>query len=344
MSNQFSPEEETSVIDFVTLPSKKKEDRVLDSTLRPRTFEDYIGQKKVKESLSIIMEATKLRSEPLEHLLFHGPAGLGKTTLAHIITYEMRSKLKITSGPALERTGDLASLLTNLEDGDILFIDEIHRLNRTVEEALYPAMEDFRFDIVVGKGPSAQVLELNLPRFTLIGATTRIGLLTNPMRSRFGGLFRLDLYSVEEIEEIVNRSAGLLQIPVEPAGANAIARCSRHNPRVANRLLKRVRDFAEVRGKGVITEKIANEALKMMEIDEIGLEKVDRCILKVIVEKFNGGPVGIQTLAAAVGDEEDTLVDVYEPYLMELGFLARTPRGRIVTPAGYCHLGLEPLN
>lgn len=344
MNTSIAPEEEISSIDFVTMPAKKKEDRLLDSTLRPRTFEEYIGQGKVKESLSIIMEATKLRSEPLEHLLFYGPAGLGKTTLAHIITYEMRSKLKITSGPALERTGDLASLLTNLEDGDILFIDEIHRLNRTIEEALYPAMEDFRFDIVVGKGPSAQVLELNLPRFTLIGATTRIGLLTNPMRSRFGGLFRLDLYSIDEIGEIIKRSANLLKIPVKPDGAEIIARCSRHNPRVANRLLKRVRDFAEVRGGGIITADIANEALKMLEIDEIGLEKLDRRILRVIIDKFNGGPVGIQTLAAAVGDEEDTLVDVYEPYLMELGFLARTPRGRVVTPAGYRHLGMEPPN
>lgn len=341
MDNFPLKETEESSIEAVTLPLKKTEDRLLDSTLRPRSFDEYVGQGKVKESLSIIMEATKLREEPLEHLLFHGPAGLGKTTLAYIINYEMRSKIKVTSGPALERTGDLASLLTNLEDGDILFIDEIHRLNRTVEEALYPAMEDFRFDIVVGKGPSAQVLELNLPRFTLIGATTRIGLLTNPMRSRFGGLFRLDLYSVPEIEEIIKRSAKLLKIPIEPAGSIAIAECSRHNPRVANRLLKRVRDFAEVKGNGIINEKIAKEALKMLEIDEIGLEKIDRKILQVLIDKFDGGPVGVQTLSAAIGDEEDTLVDVYEPYLMEMGFLARTPRGRVVTPAGYKHLGIE---
>lgn len=325
----------------VVAPLKKKEDKALDNTLRPKSFSEYIGQSKVKESLNIIISAAKHRKEPIEHILFHGPAGLGKTTLAHIITYEMKCNIKVTSGPALERTGDLASLLTNLEDGDFLFIDEIHRLNRTIEEALYPAMEDFRFDIVIGKGPSAQVLELKLPHFTLVGATTRIGLLTNPLRSRFGGLFRLNLYSTEEIEKILFRSACLLDIPLEKEGAQVIAKCSRCNPRVANRLLKRVRDFAQVKGKGVITKEMSLKALGMLEIDEIGLEKIDREILKVMANKFNGGPVGVQTLAAAIGEEEDTLMDVYEPYLMELGFLARTPRGRVVTPAGFTHIGLK---
>ncbi len=329
------------ITESVIAPACKKEDLLLDSTLRPRQLKEYIGQQKIKESLEIIMEAAKNRGESLEHMLFHGPAGLGKTTLAHILSYEMQANIKVTSGPILERTGDLASLLTNLNDGDILFIDEIHRLNRTVEEALYPAMEDFRLDIVVGKGPSAQVLELNLPRFTLIGATTRIGLLTNPLRSRFGGLFRLNLYSPAEIQTIVNRSAKILNLTIEPNGACAIAGCSRRNPRIANRLLKRVRDFAQVKGDGIINEKMAKKAFSMLEIDNSGLEKIDRDILKVIVEKFGGGPIGVQTLAAAIGEEEDTLVDVYEPYLMELGLIARTPRGRVVTANGYQHLGLK---
>jgi len=331
----------TDINTSATTPNCIAEDVYLDTTLRPKEFREYVGQEKIKESLSITIEAARNRGESLEHLLFHGPAGLGKTTLAHIVTYEMKTNIKVTSGPALERTGDLASLLTNLEDGDILFIDEIHRLNRTVEEALYPAMEDYRLDIVIGKGPSAQVLQLNLPRFTLIGATTRVGLLTNPLRSRFGGLFRLNLYSPEEIEKIIHRSAKILGIPIKQDGAESIAKCSRRNPRVANRLLKRVRDFAEVKGDGVINDKIAQKALAMLEIDQLGLEKIDREILRVTIEKFNGGPVGVQTLAAALGEEEDTLVDVYEPYLMELGFLTRTPRGRTVTPAGYGHLGIK---
>jgi len=334
------PNIKTSII----APDCKTEDTYLDSTLRPRDFREYIGQDKIKESLGITIEAAKSRGDSLDHLLFHGPAGLGKTTLAHIITREMKTNIKVTSGPALERTGDLASLLTNLEDGDILFIDEIHRLNRTVEEALYPAMEDYCLDIVIGKGPSAQVLQLNLPRFTLIGATTRVGLLTNPLRSRFGGLFRLSLYSPQEIEKIVFRSAKILGIPIEKKGAEAISQCSRCNPRVANRLLKRVRDFAQVKGNGVATDKIAKRAFSMLEIDNLGLEKIDREIIRITIEKFNGGPVGIQTLSAALGEEEDTLVDVYEPYLMELGFLTRTPRGRVVTPAGYEHLGIKCTN
>jgi len=325
----------------ITAPDCQTEDTYLDTTLRPKEFREYIGQDKIKESLAITIEAATKRGESLEHLLFHGPAGLGKTTLAHIVTHEMKTSIKVTSGPALERTGDLASLLTNLEDGAILFIDEIHRLNRTVEEALYPAMEDYRLDIVIGKGPSAQVLQLNLPRFTLIGATTRIGLLTNPLRSRFGGLFRLNLYSPSEIEKIIHRSANILGIPIEKNGAEFISKCSRCNPRVANRLLKRVRDFAQVKGNGVIDDAIARKALLMLEIDRLGLEKIDRDILRVTIEKFNGGPVGVQTLAAALGEEEDTLVDVYEPYLMELGFLTRTPRGRVVTPRGYEHLGMK---
>jgi len=331
------PETKTSII----TPIRKAEDSILDSTLRPQRLGEYIGQEKVKESLTIIMQAAKHRQEPLEHMLFHGPAGLGKTTLAHIITHEMGANIKVTSGPALERTGDLASLLTNLSDGDVLFIDEIHRLNRTVEEALYPAMEDYRLDIVIGKGPSAQVLELNLPRFTLIGATTRIGLLTNPLRTRFGGIFRLNFYSPEEVEEIIDRSARILNIPMEADGSKTISCCSRRNPRIANRLLKRVRDFAQVKGKGIITKPIAQKALSMLEIDDIGLEKIDREIIRIVIEKFNGGPIGVQTLAAALGEDEDTLVDVYEPYLMELGFIARTPRGRVITPAGYQHLGMK---
>lgn len=325
----------------IVIPSEKKEDVLLDSTLRPRRLNEYVGQAKVKESLLITITAAKNRGESLDHMLFHGPAGLGKTTLAHIVTHEMQTNIKVTSGPALERAGDLASLLTNLSDGDVLFIDEIHRLNRTVEEALYPAMEDYRLDIVIGKGPSAQVLELNLPHFTLVGATTRIGLLSNPLRSRFGGLFRLSLYSPEEIEEIVHRSAKILNIPIDQEGAKTIANCSRCNPRVANRLLKRVRDFAEVKGDGKVTSKTAKKSFSILEIDSMGLEKIDREILRVMIEKFGGGPIGVQTLAAAIGEEEDTLVDVYEPYLMELGFIARTPRGRAVSAAGYKHLGIK---
>jgi len=331
----------TDIKTSITTPDCQTEDVYLDKTLRPREFREYVGQDKIKESLAISIEAAKSRGDSLDHLLFHGPAGLGKTTLAHIITFEMKTNIKVTSGPALERTGDLASLLTNLEDGDILFIDEIHRLNRTVEEALYPAMEDYRLDIVIGKGPSAQVLQLSLPRFTLVGATTRIGLLTNPLRSRFGGLYRLNLYSTDEIEKIVDRSAKILDIKTEKNGTEFIAKCSRCNPRVANRLLKRVRDFAQVKGNGIISEDIAKKTFSMLEIDSLGLEKIDRDILRITIEKFNGGPVGVQTLSAALGEEEDTLMDVYEPYLMELGFLTRTPRGRVVTPAGYEHLGMK---
>ena len=325
----------------VTTPLLKTEDVPLDLTLRPRFLGEYIGQKSAKDNLEIIISAAKLREEPLEHMLFYGPAGLGKTTLAHVVTNEIEKNIKITSGPALERAGDLASLLTNLEDGDVLFIDEIHRLNRTVEEALYPAMEDFKLDIVIGKGPSAQVLQINLPKFTLIGATTRIGLLTNPLRSRFGGLFRLNLYSEDEIEKIIFRSSRILDIPIKKEGAQKIARCSRRNPRIANRLLKRVRDFAQVKGDGIINEIISGKALDMLEIDELGLEKIDRELLRIMIEKFNGGPIGVQTLSATLGEDEDTLVDVYEPYLMELGMLSRTPRGRVATANAYRHLGIE---
>ena len=305
-------ESKTKISNSATASTAKDEDKALDVTLRPKEFNEYVGQKKIKESLFITIKAAKNRGDSLDHLLFYGPAGLGKTTLAHIVTREMQANIKVTSGPALERAGDLASLLTSLGDGDILFIDEIHRLNRTVEEALYPAMEDFRLDIVIGKGPGAQVLELNLPRFTLVGATTRIGLLTNPLRSRFGGLYRLNLYSEDEIKQIVFRSAKILGIPTKKDGAEFIAKCSRCNPRVANRLLKRVRDFAQVKGNGIVTREIAQKALKMLEIDSLGLEKIDRDILRVAIEKFNGGPVGVQTLAAALGEEEDTLIDVYE--------------------------------
>lgn len=311
----------------------------LDSTLRPQSFAEYQGQEKTKENLKILIEAAKKRGEPVEHVLLCGPAGLGKTTLAHIIAAEMDAGLKVTSGPAIERVGDLGSILTNLSDGDILFIDEAHRLNKLIEEVLYPAMEDFKMDIVIGKGPSARTLQLDLPRFTLISATTRPGLLSSPMRSRFGVVFRLDFYCQKEIERIIDRSARIFGIEIDSPALTVIARSSRATPRVANRLLKRVRDFAQVRYEGKITEAIACEALKMLEIDELGLEPADRQILKLVIEKFDGGPVGLQALAAGISEEQDTIEDIYEPYLMQLGFLARTPRGRVATRAAYEHLG-----
>src|SRR3989338_8416778 len=317
------------------------EDKILDIALRPKNWQEYIGQERIKNGLKILLEAAKLRQEPVDHLLFYGPAGLGKTTLAYIIAKEMSASLKITSGPAIEKIGDLASILTNLSPGDVLFIDEAHRLNKTVEEVLYPAMENRTLDIILGKGPSARTLQLELPPFTLIAATTRIGLLSSPLRSRFGITIRLDFYTQDDIEKILARSAGLLRIRSDPQALPFIAQASRFTPRVANRLLKRVRDYAEVRGSGIITPALVREALTMLEIDELGLEPTDRKLLSAIITKFGGGPVGIQTLAASTSDEQDTIEEVYEPYLLQLGFLERTPRGRIATPLAYKHRSEE---
>jgi Holliday junction DNA helicase RuvB len=315
-------------------------DAELELSLRPKTFTEYIGQEKVKENLAIYIEAALKRKEPLDHVLLHGPPGLGKTTLAGIIANEMGVNIRITSGPAIEKPGDLAALLTNLNEGDILFIDEVHRLSRSVEEVLYPAMEDNALDIIIGKGPSARSIRLDLPRFTLVGATTRAGQLSSPLRDRFGVIFRLELYSAQELSRIVTRSAGILNVGIEPQGALEIASRSRGTPRIANRLLKRSRDFAQVMGNGTITRDSSKIALDRMEIDALGLDSVDRLLLTAMIKNYNGGPVGLETIAAAIGEEAVTIEDVYEPYLMQIGFLSRTPRGRMVTPAGYAHLGM----
>ena len=315
-------------------------DSDIDVGLRPQSLEDYTGQEKAKEHLRICIEAAKLRGESLDHVLLYGPPGLGKTTLAGIIAAEMGVDIRVTSGPAIEKQGDLAALLTNLNEGDVLFIDEIHRLSRQVEEILYPAMEDNAIDIIIGKGPSARSIRLELPHFTLVGATTRMGLLSAPMRDRFGVILRLELYSPEELSQIVKRSAQILGIEIDPEGAEEIACRSRGTPRIANRLLKRARDFAEVVGNGVITKEDANLALSRMEIDALGLDNIDRMLLTAMVRNYNGGPVGLDTIAAAIGEDPTTIEDVYEPYLMQIGFLSRTPRGRMVTPAGYRHLGM----
>lgn len=319
-----------------------EEDRSLAYSLRPKTLGEFIGQGKLKDNLQIFIQAAQERSEPLDHCLFYSPPGLGKTTLAYILAREMGVNLKTTSGPILERVGDLAAMLTDLSPGDVFFIDEIHRLSHAVEEALYPVMEDFSFYINTGKGPSASSIKLAIPRFTLVGATTRAGLLTSPLRDRFGIVGNLSFYVLEELEAIVDRSAKILQIALDPQGGREIARRSRGTPRIANRLLKRVRDFAQVKADGKITEKVARESLETLEVDQVGLDAMDRRFLSVLIEKFDGGPAGIDTLATAISEEIDTLTDLYEPFLIQSGFLARTPRGRIATPKAYSHLGLKP--
>lgn len=327
--------------EFMTIVNSKEqeEDKKIDSTLRPQSFDEYIGQERIKKNLHILLSAAQKRNESVEHILLYGPAGLGKTTLSNIIAKEMNVGIKITSGPAIERVGDLGSILTNLNDGDVLFIDEIHRLNKLVEEILYPAMEDYKLDIIVGKGPSARTLQLDLPRFTLIGATTRLGSISNPLRDRFGAIHKLNFYETKEIQSIIQRSSRILNIAINAEGCESISACSRQTPRVANRILKRVRDFAQMENTDIIDKEISQRALKMIDIDELGLEPADRDIIRVIIENFKGGPVGIQTIAAATHEEVQTIEDVYEPFLIQCGLLARTPRGRIVTEKGYYHLG-----
>jgi Holliday junction DNA helicase RuvB len=333
---------ETDFENRIVTPEYSAQDEPTELSLRPRAFGEYIGQSKVKDNLAVYIRAAKERGEALDHVLLYGPPGLGKTTLAGIIANELGVHFRVTSGPAIEKQGDLAALLTNLSEGDVLFIDEIHRLQRSVEEILYPAMEDGALDIIIGKGPSARSIRLDLPHFTLVGATTRAGQLSAPLRDRFGVILRLELYSPRELAQIVTRSAGILEIPISPEGAMELAGRSRGTPRIANRLLRRARDFAQVMGSGEITKQSASKALDRLEIDEMGLDNIDRLLLRSMAESFNGGPVGLETIAAAIGEEAVTIEDVYEPYLMQLGFLQRTPRGRCVSAAGYRHLGLTP--
>ncbi|HXF86450.1 MAG TPA: Holliday junction branch migration DNA helicase RuvB [Anaerolineales bacterium] len=321
-------------------PESKPDDRA-DNALRPQKLSDLIGQDQVKENLSILIAAARQRGEALDHVLFYGPPGLGKTTLAHVVANEMGVNVKVTAGPAIERAGDLAAILTNLRQGDVLFIDEIHRLGRAVEEVLYPAMEDFSLDIVIGKGPSARSIRLKLPRFTVIGATTRLALVTAPLRARFGAIYRLDYYDLNAMQAIVSRAAKMLNVEVAQDGVEEIARRARGTPRVALRLLRRVRDYAQVRADGIITSQVAKEALDLLQVDPLGLDDVDRRVLRTIIEKYGGGPVGLNTIAASISEEQDTIMDVVEPYLLQLGFLDRTPQGRVATKSAYEHLGLE---
>lgn len=325
----------------IICPGLEKGENDYDTNLRPRILEEYIGQDKVKENMKVYIEAAKKRNEPLDHTLLYGPPGLGKTTLSNIIANEMNANIRITSGPAIEKQGDLAALLTNLAPGDVLFIDEIHRLNKSVEEILYPALEDFALDIIIGKGPSARSIRLDLPKFTLVGATTKAGSLSSPLRDRFGIIHRLELYNTEQLETIVKRSAKILNIDITDKGAKEIASRSRGTPRIANRLLKRVRDFADIEADGVISDSIADRALSCLEIDKLGLDSIDLRMLNTIIKNFAGGPVGVETLAATIGEDIDTIEDVYEPYLMQIGFLNRTPRGRMATVKAYEHLGVS---
>ncbi len=326
--------------DLSTPRAISEEDKTLDLTLRPKTWDRYIGQEKVKKNLRVIIDAAKQRKEPIEHLLFYGGSGLGKTTISHIIANDLKTNIRVIAGPTVEKVGDLAAILTNLNEGDVLFIDECHRINKMIEEFLYPAMEDFKLNLILGKGPMARTMELKLPRFTLIGATTRLALLSAPLRNRFGATFQLDYYKEEEMEEIIKRSTDLLEIKTDPEALKIIAKCSRSTPRVANRLVKRLRDYAQVKGQGIITKEIAQEGLRFLDVDHLGLEPGDRKILMTLINKFNGGPVGIQALAAASFEEQDAILDVYEPYLMQLGFIERTPKGRVATPSAYSHLNI----